>query len=209
MQDNTIVLYGMSISGHVHRVFTFLKMLGLPFNYVETTAEGRATPDFLKMSPLGQVPVLRDGDFVSTDSNAILLYLVERYAPNSTWLLRDPVGAAGVQRWLSVAAGELRYGPALARVITILHRPLDPEPPRALAAKLFRAMEEHLTGRTFLAAEHPTIADIALYSYTALAPDGNISLEAYPSIRAWLARVEAIPGYVPLAAIAGAASNES
>lgn len=209
MQNNTIVLYGMSISGHVHRVFTFLRMLELPFSYVETTAETRATSDYLKMSPLGQVPTLRDGDFVSTDSNAILIYLAERYAPNSNWLLRDPLGASRVQRWLSIAAGELRYGPALARVIKILHRPLDPEPPRALAAKLFNAMETHLTEQAFLAAKHPTIADVALYSYTALAPEGGVSLEPYPGIRAWLARIEAIPGYVPLAAIAETASSES
>ena len=201
MPDPAITLYGLNISGHVHRAVLMLEMLGLPYTYVETSVESRAAPDFLAINPLGQVPVLRDGDAIIADSNAILIYLVARYAPDGDWLPRDPVGAAHVQRWMSIAAGELRYGPALARAIKLLDLPLDPEPPQALAKKLFGVMDAHLADHSFLAADRATLADIALYSYTAHAPEGGVSLDPYPAIRAWLARVEALPGFVPMSRI--------
>jgi glutathione S-transferase len=64
-----------------------------------------------------------------------------------------------------------------------------------VAAKLLTFLEEHLATRRFLAAEHPTIADLACYSYVAHAPEGGIPLAPYPAIRAWLGRVEALPGF--------------
>ena len=65
-----------------------------------------------------------------------------------------------------------------------------------IARNLFGVMESHLAGRNWLAADHPTIADVAMYSYTAHAPEGGIALEPWPQIRAWLQRVEALPGFV-------------
>ena len=67
-----------------------------------------------------------------------------------------------------------------------------------IAADLLRFMEGFLMGSTFLAAEHPTIADLACYSYVTHAPEGRISLEPSPAVRAWLARVEALPGFKPM-----------
>ncbi|KAA1183065.1 glutathione S-transferase [Rhizobium tropici] len=198
MDKVLLTVYGMAISGHVHRVRLFLEILGLPYTYVETTAEDRSSPEYCAISPLCQVPCIRDGEITLSDSNAILVYLAERYAPEGNWILRDPLGAAHLQRWFSIAAGELRYGPALARAINLLQRPLDPEPPRALAAKLFGMIERHLSGRPYLAAEHPTLADIALYSYVSHAPEGGISLTPYPAVTVWLKRIEAIPGFIPL-----------
>ncbi|MFX5085475.1 glutathione S-transferase N-terminal domain-containing protein, partial [Acinetobacter baumannii] len=69
-------------------------------------------------NPFGQVPVLEDDGVVIADSNAILVYLAKK-AGRGDWLPEDPVGAAAVQRWLSVAAGELAYGPAAARLVTV------------------------------------------------------------------------------------------
>jgi glutathione S-transferase len=155
----------------------------------------RGTAEFLRLNPLGQIPVLEDGDLVIPDSNAILVYLAKRYAPGSHWLPEEPVAAARVQRWLSVAAGEVKFGPAAARVIAVFGAPGDPAPAQLLAARVFRFMESHLEDRDYLATEHPTIADLACYSYTAHAPEGGVSLEPYPAIRSWLGRVEALPGF--------------
>ena len=102
-----------------------------------------------------------------------------------------------MQRWLSVAAGPLAYGPAAARVCVLFGRPID-QAPRDAAARLFALMDRHLSSQTFLAASHPTIADVALYSYTAHAPEGGVSLAPYTHLRAWLARVEALPRFVGL-----------
>jgi glutathione S-transferase len=142
--------------------------------------------------------VLTDGGLVLADSNAILVYLAKRYDPARTWLPDDPVDAALVQRWLSIAAGEVMYGPATARAVALWNLPGDPVRSAAIAGRLLRFMEAHLAGRTLLAADHPTIADLACYSYVAHAPEGGIGLQPYPAVIRWLARIEALPGFVPL-----------
>jgi glutathione S-transferase len=200
MSEPAIVLHGTELSGHVHRVALLLRMLGLPYRFVAAPPEVRRSPEFLKLNPLGQIPVLEDGPLVLPDSNAIMVYLVRRYAPGSPWLPEEPVAAAQVQRWLSIAAGEVMHGCAIARAIKQFNAPLDHKQATRIAQRLLRFMEQHLAGRTYLAADHPTLADLACYSYVAHVPEGGISLEPYPSVRAWLGRVEALPQFVPMPA---------
>ncbi|HYW55333.1 MAG TPA: glutathione S-transferase [Polaromonas sp.] len=199
--DQPIKLYRMNISGHAHRVELFLSLLGLPFELIniDLTTGTHKKPEFLALNPFGQLPVIQDGDITLADSNAILVYLATRYAaPSASWLPKDALGAAHVQRWLSVAAGLLAFGPAAARVIQLFKRPDNPEVPIARAHALFSVMEQQLGQSMFLVGNAPTLADIANYSYIARAPEGNVSLVAYPNLRAWLARIEALPGFVPM-----------
>jgi glutathione S-transferase len=198
MTSATIVLHGTALSGHVHRVELLLRMLGLPYRFEESPLEVRRTPAFRALNPLGQIPVLQDGEVVLADSNAILVYLARRYGAGTGWLPEEPVAAAQVQRWLSIAAGELRHGPAQARMVTLWGRPGDPVAARAIAGDLLRFMDGHLAARRFLAGEQPTIADLACCGYVARAPEGRVSLEPYPAVRAWLERVEALPGFQPI-----------
>jgi glutathione S-transferase len=198
MSEPAIVLHGTELSGHAHRVVLLLRMLGLPYRFVAAPPEVRRTPDFLKLNPLGQIPVLEDGPLVLADSNAIMVYLVRRYAPGSRWLPEEPVAAAQVQRWLSLAAGEVMYGCAIGRAVKQFDAQWDHTLAVRVAQRLLKFMEQHLAGRIFLAADHATLADLACYSYVAHAPEGGISLEPYPSVRAWLARVEALPAFVPM-----------
>src|SRR5262249_46733565 len=157
------------------------------------------SPEYLAKNAFGQVPVIEDGAITLADSNAILVYLASRYDGSGSWLPRDPVGAAQVQRWFSVAAGQLRYGAAMARFICQRGGPYDLKLAQALATQLLGLMEQHLEGRTFLLdGEHPTVADIAIYTYTALTPEAGLSLESCPRIGAWLGRIEALPGFVPM-----------
>ncbi len=195
-----IKLYRMGISGHCHRVELFLSMLGLPYELIDIDLATGAhkKPEFLALNPFGQVPVIQDGDVTLADSNAILVYLATRYAPSASWLPNEALAAATVQRWLSVAAGPLAFGPAAARVIQLFKRPDSPDAAIARAHGLFQVMEQQLGQSTFLAGNAPTLADVANYSYIARAPEGNVSLQAYPRLRAWLARVEALPGFVPM-----------
>jgi glutathione S-transferase len=196
---NPIRLHRMLLSGHCHRVELFLRLLGLPYEAIDVDmmkGEHKA-PAFLALNPFGQLPVIQDGDLTLADSNAILVYLEGRYAAGQ-WLPRDPLGAARVQRWLSAAAGPLAFGPAAARVLQLFKRPEDPADALRRATGLFAVMEQELAASPFLAGERPTLADIALYSYTERAPEGGISLQPYPSIRAWLSRVEALPGFIPM-----------
>jgi glutathione S-transferase len=195
----TIVLHGTRLSGHSHRVELFLNLLHLPYEFADAPAAVRATPAFLAMNPLGQIPVLRDGELALADSNAILVYLAKRYAPGSSWLPDDPVGAAHVQRWLSLAAGEIAFGPARARISARFHDTGMPaDLMRQLAAKALGLMETTLAAQAFLAGVAPTLADVACYAYVAHAPEGGIGLTDYPAVRAWIARVQALPGFVPM-----------
>lgn len=198
-QSPFLTLYGTPTSGHAQRVEALLGLLGLPWHYVNAPADVRRGAGFLALNPLGQIPVLVDGDTVICDSTAILVYLVEKFAPDSAWLPRDPLTRAEVQRWLSIASGEVRFGPAAARAICQWNMGGNLEAARAIAARLFAFMEGHLTERLFLAAEHPTLADLACHAYIAHAPEGGIPLAPYPHLQAWLARVAAIEGFRDMA----------
>lgn len=201
MTEPDLTLYGLRLSGHSHRAELFLSVLGLPYRFVEVAGSAqREAPDFRRLNPLGQIPVLTDGPAVIPDSNAILIYLAGRYAPDGDWMPGDPLGAAQVQRWLSIAAGDVRYGPALARLMVVFGAPGDRETVHAAAARILAFMDGHLTDRPYLAADRPTLADIACYSYAAHAPEGGVSLAPYPAVRAWIARVEALPGFIPMPA---------
>ena len=195
----TLQLYRNAVSGHCHRVELFLSLLGLPYESIDVdlARKRHKSLEFLAMNPLGQIPVLRDGDLTLADSNAILVYLEARHAPGQ-WLPRDPVGAARVQRWLSLAAGPLAFGPAAARVVQLFKLPTDPKDNIARAEALFALMETELERAPFLVGERATLADVAHYAYVARAPEGLVSLQPWPAIRAWLARIEALPGFVPM-----------
>jgi glutathione S-transferase len=193
-------LYHHPLSGHAHRARLFLSLVGAPHELVEVDLKAgeHRTPAFRAMNPFGQVPVLDDHGVIVSDSNAILVYVAKRLG-RSDWLPEDPQGAAAVQRWLSVAAGELAYGPAAARLITVFGATFNPAEVIARAHTLLARLEAHLDGRDWLAAERPTIADVALYSYLARAPEGNVDLSSYANVEAFLRRVESLPGFVPLA----------
>lgn len=199
MQAQDRVLYGSEFSGHVHRVRLLLDMLGLAYREVALPPEERRTPAFLALNPLGQVPVLQDGATVLADSNAILVYLALRYDAQRHWLPADPLAFAQVQRWLSIAAGELCFGPAAARAMTQWAAAGDRNLAAAVSRRLLGFVEGQLQGRAWLAAPHATIADLACYAYLAHAPEGGIALRGFPALRAWIGRVEALPGFTPMA----------
>ena len=198
MTTAPLVVHGTVLSGHTHRIINLLGLLGLPHRLVDSPVAVRRTPEFLALNPLGQIPVLQDGDVVLADSNAILVYLARRYAPGSPWLPDEPVAAARVQRWLSLCSNEMKNGPAAARFLTVWGGEGDFAAAHALSAKLFAFMESHLASHRFLAADHATIADISGYPYAARAPEGRIPLDGFPHVRAWLAGVEALPGSKPM-----------
>jgi glutathione S-transferase len=101
---------------------------------------------------------------------------------------------------LSNASGKIAYGPCTARLVTVFGAPLDHERALAISARLFDVMEEELGGRRYAVGDHASIADIAAFSYIEHAPEGGVSLKPYPNIRAWLANVRALPGFVAMPA---------
>ena len=196
--SNAIRIHHAPLSGHAHRALVFAKLAGIAHEAIEVDLASGAhkSPEFLALNPNGQVPVIEDGDTVIHDSNAILVYLARKYAPG--WMPTDPESEAEVQRWFTLAAGEIAFGSAAARLITVFGAQLNPEFAAATAAKAMAKLEEGLNGRDWLVGDRPTVADVAAYSYTARAPEGNVSLEPYPNVRAWLARFEALEGFVAM-----------
>jgi glutathione S-transferase len=195
-----IRVYRHPSSGHCHRVELYLTLLDLPFEriHVDLQARVQKQPTFLEKNAFGQVPVIEDGDVTLADSTAIMLYLGERYDQDGRFWPRTPEGKAAVQRWLSVASGPLAYGLAAARRARSFGAKLDYEAAAATGGQLLTTLEAELTRGTHLVGSTPTVADLALYAYVARAPEGDIALEPYPAVRAWLARLEALPGFVPM-----------
>lgn len=199
MSSPSITVYGTALSGHTHRVELFLHLLQLPYRRIDASSAVRQSAEFLGLNPLGQIPVLQDGEILLADSNAILVYLAKRYAAGSAWLPDDAVAAARVQRWLSLAAGEIAFGPASARVTARFYDTgVPPALTRRLADKVLGFMDAALVGETFLAGTGPTLADVACYAYVAHAPEGGIGLDPYPNVRAWIARVQALPHFLAM-----------
>lgn len=194
-----IKLYRHPLSGHTHRIQLALSLLNLPHELIDVDlAKGaHKTAEFLKLNPFGQVPVLDDDGTIVYDSNAILVYLAARYDTTGRWIPRDAKGQADVQVWLSVAAGLIAFGPAAARLVTVFGARFNADEVINRANGLLKVMDAELSRRHFLAGDHASFADVAAYSYIANAPEGNVDLAPFPAVRAWLERIEQLPGFVP------------
>ena len=194
-------LYHHPLSGHSHRVRLFLSLIGAAHELVEIDllAGEHKSASFLALNPFGQLPVLDDDGVVIADSNAILVYLALKYG-KTEWLPIIPARAAAVQRWLSMAAGDIAFGPALARKISLFGPCEDLDAAVARAHVALQRLEAELAIRDWLVGSRPTLADVALYSYVARAPEGYIALTPYESVRSWLDRIEALPGFLPFMA---------
>lgn len=161
-------------------------------------------PDLLALNPAGSIPILEDGEVILTESSAMLVYLAARAAPE--WLAGDrPLETARVQQWLSFS-GRLTASLGGARLHEMLLRPGDIDRLQAQGVAALRELEAGLVeqgfrGMRFLAADRPTVADIACFPYVALAPDGGVSLDAYPAIRLWSRALRALDGFIEMPGI--------
>jgi len=195
---SAIKLYRHPLSGHSHRVEVLLSLLGLNAEFVDVDLKQgvHKQPDYLAKNSFGQVPAIEDGDSTLSDSNAILVYLASKYDTERTWYPTDLIEQAQVQRFLSIAAGKLAFGPAAARLVNVFGAGLDHKIAIETAHSLLATLETHLSERDWLATNNPTIADAANYAYIAHAPEGDVSLEHYPNVRAWISRFENLKGFV-------------
>jgi glutathione S-transferase len=196
--EASLLLYRHPLSGHCHRAELLLSLAELPCElvHVDLLAGAQKQPPFLAKNSFGQVPVLVHGDFALPDSNAILVYLADTFPSAKKYMPESGEQRALVHRWLSVATGQLAQGPAAARLVRVFGRKLDHAQAVSNTAALFTVFESELAGRDFFVGDAPTLADLALYAYTAHAPEGGVSLEPYSLVRAWLARMEALPRFV-------------
>lgn len=192
-------IYTHPLSGHAHRVRLFLSLVGInaEFEDIDLASGKHKSEDFIKLNSFGQIPVLIDGDTVISDSIAIMIYVAKKYG-KTDWLPEDAIGAANVQRWLAVSAGQIAYGPAAARLITVFGaKNYRADETVTRAHNVLKVINQELENKDFIIGTTPTIADLALYSYIDRAPEGNVDLSEYKAVKDWLSRIEALPGFVP------------
>lgn len=194
-----ITLYDFRLSGSCHRVRLLLSMLGLKYQIVDVDLlkGDQRQADFRRINPLNKVPVLDDDGFVLRDSAAIMVYLAKKYG-SADWVSASAEENGEIQLWLSFSVNEIFHGIATARAIVLFDRDIDLTGPQALGRKSLGILEQALSGKDWLVGDRLTLADLACYPYTALSYQGGLSLAEYPAIRAWTARIEALPGYVPM-----------
>ena len=193
-----MILYDYVLSASCYKVRLMAALLGQNLTLKAVNfypAREHKSPEMLALNPAGTLPVLVDDDVILTDSAQILRYLT-RDAPH--WSTDD-------ERWLGFAA-KLNDTLGLARLHDILGYEADIEAVRKQGVAGLRLLEAALTDRrfdggTFLIGSHPTIADIACFPNTALAPDGGVSLDPYPSIRLWTRAIRSLPGFIEMPGI--------
>ena len=199
-----ITLYGHEISGNSYKARLLLSLLNLEYEWirVDLMKGEHKSPEYLAKNPFGQVPFLVDGGVQLADAQAILVYLGREYG-GEQWLPLDALSLAQIIRWLSTAAGEVRQGPENARLYYLFGAGTNINIERATQKSEFilTQLDQHLSDRTWLEFDRPTIADVAIYPYIALARDGKIDLDAYPHVLSWIERVKQLPGYIPMTGI--------
>ncbi|QKQ25915.1 glutathione S-transferase family protein [Candidatus Reidiella endopervernicosa] len=192
-------LYNFEISGNCYKIRLLLSLLGIEHELVPVDLRQGENfePALLKLNPRAQIPVLDDDGTIIWDSSAILTYLARQYG-GERWLPTDPLGMAEVVQWLAVSENEILYGLARARAIKLMNKPWNPEECRKLGEQALEVVEQQLAKSSWLAGHTITIADIACYPYIGLSGDGGFSLDPYPAIRQWMARIETQPGYITM-----------
>ncbi|OUC13088.1 MAG: glutathione S-transferase [Alkalinema sp. CACIAM 70d] len=199
-----IQLYGHEISGNSYKVRLMLSLLNLDYEWVrvDLMKGEHKSPEYLAMNPLGQVPLLVDGTIQLADAQAILVYLARQYG-GDPWLPLEALPLAQVIRWLSIAAGEVRQGPENARLYHLFGTGTNINIERATqkANLILSQLDQHLQTHTWLEFDRPTIGDVAVFPYVALAHDGKIDLDAFPNVLNWIDRVKQLPGYIPMAGL--------
>ncbi len=205
-------LYSFEESGNSYKVRLLLAFLGLDYERVDVDLmqdEQHQAP-FLAVNPRGEVPALVDGPVTLCDSAAIMLYLAARYGPRPWWS-DDVVEQAHIMEWLAFAASWVQFGVFTARALVAfgisangLPHDYKGESLEAATRRGHRSLailDQHLDTRNWLACARPTIADIAVFPYIALAPMGKIALDGYPAVLAWIARFKRLPRFAPIAGL--------
>jgi len=198
-------LHDYILSGSCYKVRLLLNILDVEYEKIPVDfypGKDHKKPEFLALNPLGQLPVLEDGDLVLRDAQSILLYLATKYDDANTWFPDDAATRGRVAMWTAFGGGEIMAASA-ARLHDVLNYPFDVEQQRRAAHAAFVILDDHLAeqeirGCDWLAGDAPTIADIACFPYVALSEDGGIARDEYPAIERWLARVINLPGFIDM-----------
>ena len=196
-------LYDYLPSGNGYKVRLVLRHLGLDYEVVQLDIKQGATrtPEFLARNPNGRIPLLEiPGHGYLSESHAIIVYLAE----GSALVPSDRLDRARMWQWLCFEQYNLEPNIGTARFWIASLKKSEAELGEKLVEKrrnghaALKVLEQGLADREFLVGNRYSLADIGLYAYTHVAPEGGFPLDEYPAIRAWCRRVAAQPGHVPI-----------
>ncbi len=195
----TMRLYDLEPSGNCYKVRLMCAFLGVPLEIVpvDFMAGAHKKPPLIELNPFGEIPILDDDGFIIRDSQAILVYLARKYG-GETWLPTGHADMTRVMEWVMTGNNEIMRGPGDARLHDKFGYKLDVNLAREKAARVLGLMEAHLSKNNWLALGRPTIADIACLPYVGVGHEGGVPLTTYPAIRAWIARIKNLPGFVTM-----------
>jgi glutathione S-transferase len=192
-------IYGHEVSGNAYKVKLLAAFLNIEYEWIKINLiEGeQKSPEYLARNSFGQVPTIEDGDVTLSDAQAILVYLARKYG-GEEWLPLEAISLAKIIRWLSITAGEVRQGVENARLFHLFGAGTKINIERATLKSEFilNQLNQHLSTHTWLEFERPTIADVAVFPYVALARDGKIELDNYSHVLSWIERVKQLPNFV-------------
>lgn len=201
-----LVLYDRLASGNSYKARLLFSFLNIPYEQINVQLDGgrnKIDDAYLALNPRGQIPTLVCGQVVLWGSTAILVYLASQFDPAKTWLPEQPVAMGRVMQWLELAQNEVASGLFRARAIRRFGYSGNLEQAAHDGTKALEVLNETLKDRDWLAAAHPTIADIACFPYAALAPEGGFDLAGYRCICEWIDRIRRLPRFVAMPGIAG------
>lgn len=197
-----ITVYGMAVSGNCWKVAQILRATGQAFRWVEVDANAGATrsADYLARNPVGKVPTVElDDGTILIESNAILCH----FAEGTSWLPAPGLARTRVLEWLFFEQYSHEPNIAVARNIISYQRSAEANAARLAQCRVggeraLGVMQQRLAAHDWLTDAGPTVADLALFAYTHVADEGGFDLAQWPGVRAWVQRVRALPGLVPL-----------
>ena len=204
-----IRLYDYELSGNCYKVRLLLHWLGLAWTRIPVDfhpgREHRSAAFRSQVSPRGQLPVLEDGPLRLPDAQAILVYLASRYDPERRWYPDDPATRGRITLWLATA-DELTRTVSAARLHLGFGHAADLVACQRDGRARLRLLDDQLAenqchGQAWLAAAHPTVADIACFPYAALAQEAGIDLIEFPAIQAWTSALRHQPGFLAMPGI--------
>jgi glutathione S-transferase len=203
-----LTLYDYELDEHCYKVRLLLGVLDHPHIKVPVDVHpGREhrSARYLRLNPLGTLPILTEGDAVIYGAEAILAYLARKYDAARAWLPDEPTTFGQVMQWLVFAASDLRIA-SVARSHSLMGTEADEVVVERAARHAFRHMDDHMTKCEFDSAlwfvgRTPTIADIALFPGFALSRDFGVDHDEYPALRRWMARMRKIPGFLTMPGI--------
>lgn len=204
-------LYSHEESGNSYKVRLLMSLLAMEYEQVDVDLmnDEQHQAAYLGINPRGEVPALVDNDIVLCDSAAILLYVASQEKDNPWWS-KDRAEQAHIMEWLAFAASWIQYGVFTARALVSFGIPANGLPSdykenldaaRIRGEHSLQILEKHLAKYEWLACSRPTIGDIAVFPYVALAPMGDMQLEPYPAVCAWIERIKALPGFISIAGL--------